>query len=241
MRLILILNALAVLIDLATAKVPRAKPAATTTTASSMPAASLTPAIPAASSVVIKSVSTSGSGCPAGSVSISISDERSVVTLGFDDFDTYIGPGTQTSDHSKACDVHLSLRFPKGYTFGVLDATYHGYAQLDPGVTGNLSSTYQLVDGSSFAALADSAATATSATLTGTSGNFRSGGEFTQDNSIAASKVTRSPCNRNVDLIVHTMVSLSSTNASASGSLTDDDATFKFTQQVNLGWAKCSS
>jgi len=35
---------------------------------------------------------TSGSGCPQGTVSTSISDDRSTVTFGFDAFQAYIGP-----------------------------------------------------------------------------------------------------------------------------------------------------
>jgi hypothetical protein len=206
--------------------------------ASSSATASTVSAIPPAAQVTIKSVSTSGSGCPAGSVSISISTDRTTVTLGFDDFDTYIGPGANTSDNNKSCDIHLSVRFPSGYTFGVLDATYHGYAQLDSGVTGNLSSSYQFVDGSSFTALAGVASPSTATTLQG-GASWRSGGEYTQDATIPDAKVVRSPCGKTVDLIVHTSVSLTSTNSSALGELTDDDATFSFTQVVSLGWTKC--
>lgn len=65
-----------------------------------------------------------------------------VITFGFDSFQTYIGPGTTQADRSKNCQIHLNLKYPGGFQFAVVESTYHGYAQLDAGVTGNFFSTY---------------------------------------------------------------------------------------------------
>lgn len=45
---------------------------------------------------------TSGSGCPQGTVSTSISDDRSTVTFGFDAFQAYIGPSKSFRPPSRA-------------------------------------------------------------------------------------------------------------------------------------------
>jgi hypothetical protein len=60
--------------------------------------------------IVIVSAQTSGSGCPQGTVSSSMSADRTIVTFGFDAFQTYIGPNTKPQDKSKNCQIHLSLR-----------------------------------------------------------------------------------------------------------------------------------
>ncbi len=115
---------------------------------------------PPADEITINRASTSGSGCPRRAVSCDISPDRTVVTLGFDEFQTYIGRGRNAGDREKDCDIHLSLRYPSGYTFAVVDATYHGFAQLDSGVTGSMSSTYSFQSG-------NTAPTTTNANLTG--------------------------------------------------------------------------
>lgn len=54
----------------------------------------------------------------------------------------YTGPGTTPSDKSKNCQLHLNLKYPGGFQFAVVESTYHGYAQLEEGVTGTFYSTY---------------------------------------------------------------------------------------------------
>lgn len=39
---------------------------------------------------------------------------------------------------------------------------------------------------------------------------------------------------------INNRIALTSTNTSASGQVTDDDATVAFTQQVHLSWQKCT-
>jgi hypothetical protein len=65
-----------------------------------------------------------------------------VITYGFDQFQTYIGPGLPASDKSKNCQLHLNLVYPGGFQYAVVDATYHGWARLDEGVTGSFITTY---------------------------------------------------------------------------------------------------
>jgi hypothetical protein len=65
-----------------------------------------------------------------------------VITYGFDQFQTYIGPGTTPADRSKNCQLHLNLKYPGGFQYAVVDATYHGWARLDDGVTGSFITTY---------------------------------------------------------------------------------------------------
>ena len=71
-----------------------------------------------------------------------LTSEFQVVTFGFDSFQTYIGPTAAQADKSKACAIHLNLQYPGGFQYAIVDATYHGYARLDAGVTGNFLSTY---------------------------------------------------------------------------------------------------
>src|SRR3569833_3436886 len=103
--------------------------------------------LPPADEITINRASTSGSGCPRRTVSCDISSDRTIVTLGFDEFQTFIGRGRAAADRDKNCEIHLNLHYPGGYTFAVVDATYHRFAQLDNGVNASLSSTYSFQTG----------------------------------------------------------------------------------------------
>jgi hypothetical protein len=182
--------------------------------------------------VTINSVRTSGSGCPRRAVSISISSDRTVVTLGFDEFATFIGRGRAAADRSKLCIIDLSLAYPGGYTFAVVEATYHGFAQLDAGVTGRFESEYSFPDN------ATAAATTTRSDLQG-GGAMADGQTYTKHDEIPSYQTVKSPCGGNVNMRVRTRVDLSASRDDAFGSIADEDATFAFTQQVHIGWEPC--
>jgi len=182
--------------------------------------------------ITITSASYSGNGCPQGSVSTSISTDATVVTFGFDSFQTYIGPGTDVSDHTKNCQLHLNLKYPSGFQFAVVDSTYHGYAQLDPKVTGTFYSTYYFSQDAS-------ATTTTETTITG-GGLWEAGQVYTKADSVPTASYIYSPCGANGILNVNNRIALTSTNSSQSGEVTDDDATVAFTQQIHLSWVSCS-
>ncbi|KAM7188392.1 protein of unknown function (DUF4360) domain containing protein [Naviculisporaceae sp. PSN 640] len=181
--------------------------------------------------IQIQSVSFSGNGCPQGSVSTSISPDKTVITFGFDRFQTYIGPGISPSEKTKNCQLHLNLKYPGGFQFSVVESTYHGYAQLDKGVTGTFYSTYYFSQ--------DASATTTTQTSIAGGGIWANGQVYTKADKIPTASYIYSPCGASGILNVNNRIALTSTNATASGTLTDDDATVSFTQQVNLNWRTC--
>lgn len=128
---------------------------------------------PDPSQITIAQTSFSGNGCPQGTVSTSYSTDKTLVTFGFDSFQTYIGPGTAVADHSKNCQLHLTLNYPGGFQYSLVDSTYHGYVQMDTGVTGTFYSTYYFSQDAS-------ATTTTKAVLTG-GGQVAAGQVYTKE------------------------------------------------------------
>lgn len=181
--------------------------------------------------IQINSVSFSGNGCPQGSVSTSISPDKTVITFGFDRFQTYIGPGVSPAEKTKNCQLHLNLKYPGGFQFSVVESTYHGYAQLDKGVTGTFYSTYYFSQ--------DASATTTTQTSISGGGIWAQGQVYTKADKIPTASYIYSPCGASGILNVNNRIALTSTNSSASGTVSDDDATVAFTQQVNLNWRTC--
>jgi hypothetical protein len=187
--------------------------------------------LPDPGDITIISASTSGNGCPSGTVSTDISPDRTVVTFGFDSFQTYIGPGTNPPDRTKNCQIHLNLKYPGGFTFSVVESTYHGYALLEEGITGAFYSTYYFSQ--------DAAKTTTTQTSITGGGAWAMGQVYTKNDKIPTTSLIWAPCGATGILNINNRIGLSSTNSSAFGMITDDDATVAFTQQLHLTWAKC--
>lgn len=155
------------------------------------------------------------------------------MTFGFDQFQTYIGPGVSPTLKSKNCQLHLTLKYPSGFQFAVLDSTYHGYAQLEPGVTGTFYSTYYFSQ--------DAQATTTTQTSIQGGGVWAGGQVYTKNDKIPTASYIWSPCGANGILNINNRIALTSTNSTASGEVTNDDATIGLGQQLNvkLNWRQC--
>lgn len=206
------------------------------------------------SQITINKVSTSGSGCPKRAVSINISNDRTVVTLGFDEFQIGIGRGFSGADSQKNCEIHLNLHYPPGYSYAVAETTYHGYAQLDDGVQGSFKSEYIFADeqgkdlvsdllggllGGLTGTVNNALGIVTDAIIPG-GGIYADGDTFQLTDTTPIEKRVTSPCDgQDADLLIRTTISLSARNSSAEGSLMDEDATFALTQQVHVVWEKC--
>jgi hypothetical protein len=174
----------------------------------------------------------SGNGCPQGSVSTSTSPDKTIITYGFDQFQTYIGPGIVASEHSKNCQLHLSLKYPGGFQYSVVAATYHGFARLDKGVTGTFLTSY-------FFSQDASKTSTTRMTATG-GGGLELGQVYTKQDTIETTATIWSPCGTTGLLNMNNRLSLTTTNTSASGELSNDDATVAFTQQLHVAWRACT-
>ncbi|CAI6340904.1 unnamed protein product [Periconia digitata] len=204
-----------------------------------LPALALANPVPAAQSaaidpslITILDHSYSGNGCPQGSVSNSSSTDKTVITFGFDQFQTYYGPGTQQKDWSKACQLHLNLKYPGGFQYAVVEATYHGWARLDKGVTGTFLTTYFFSQ--------NAAATSTTRMTAQGGGKLAEGEVYTKNDKVETTAVVWSPCGTNGLLNINNRISLTSSNTSAYGELSNDDATVAFTQQVHVAWQPCT-
>ncbi|PKS05898.1 hypothetical protein jhhlp_007729 [Lomentospora prolificans] len=197
---------------------------------------------PNADQIQIISVTTSGRGCPAGSVATVISSDRTVVTLGYDDFRAYIGPNPRgrrrgsggrasREEESSTCSIRLKLHYPGGHTVSVVETTFHGFAVLDPGVTGTFESRYGFGNGAQSSLV--------TSTIEGDGGTAMDGEQYTATGSIPDDRRVYAPCGEEVDLVIQTSINLRSRNATGSGSLNDDDATIALKQQVNLAFEPC--
>jgi hypothetical protein len=63
---------------------------------------------------------------------------------------------------------------------------------------------------------------------------------YTKQDKVETTATIWSPCGTTGILNVNNRISLTSTNSSAAGELSDDDATVAFTQQLHVAWRPCT-
>jgi len=186
---------------------------------------------PPVDQITIESASYSGNGCPQGTVSTTMSPDKTLITFGFDSFQTFIGPTVAASEKTKQCQLHLSLKYPGGFQYAVTDAVYHGYARLDASVTGNFLSTYY------FSQSASQTCT-TKSSISGAA--WLAGDVYTKHDQVETTATIWSPCGATGLLNVNNRIALVSTTTSGTGEVSNDDATVAFTQQAHVSWRQCT-
>jgi len=178
-----------------------------------------------ASPAEIISSSVSGNGCPQGTFTSSISIDGQTLTYGFDDYSVSVGQGAPPDSREKTCDVTIRIRFPQGCTNARISSTYHGFAQLEQGVTGTFASQYNLSPGQILSGGNPPPATVSSAGFGG------AGNVYTKADSAAARVNVVNQSQNVVTYIARTRVFTQSANGVAFGSLSVDDATINISQQ----------
>ena len=97
---------------------------------------------PSGHEVEITAVTYGGTGCPDKTVQGLLSDDRTTITLSFDQYTVQSGPSIPATERRKFCQLQLKLKYPSGFQYSIFGADYRGYASLEKGVTGTAQSTY---------------------------------------------------------------------------------------------------
>jgi hypothetical protein len=63
---------------------------------------------------------------------------------------------------------------------------------------------------------------------------------YTKQDQIPTTSVVWSPCGQTGILNVNNRIALTSSNSTAAGQISDDDATVAFTQQLHVSWQPCT-
>ncbi|WP_437840617.1 DUF4360 domain-containing protein [Sorangium sp. So ce1153] len=90
----------------------------------------------------IEAFTYAGSGCPVGSAAGVISPDQKALTIIFDQFEAQAGPGAARGANRSFCQLAVDLRFEPGWQVAVFDATYRGFADLEPSVQGLHETSY---------------------------------------------------------------------------------------------------
>lgn len=80
-----------------------------------------------------------GTGCSTGTVAPVFADDRSSLTLIFNDMIADIGPGVPRQRSRRHCNVDVAMKVPAGWTFEVAEVNWRGLVDVDKGVRGVLA------------------------------------------------------------------------------------------------------
>ncbi len=93
--------------------------------------AALAMALPAsADTIFLGAPGYGGSGCPAGSVSVTLSPDQKALSLLFDEYTVDAGGATGRSFDRKSCNVAIPVHVPQGRSVSILTVDYRGYNHL---------------------------------------------------------------------------------------------------------------
>lgn len=85
-----------------------------------------------------------GTGCPAGSVSATLSPDAKTLSLIFDTYVAEAGGATRKRMDRKNCQIALPIHVPQGYSFSILELDYRGYNSLPLGAYSQFNVEYYL-------------------------------------------------------------------------------------------------
>jgi hypothetical protein len=86
--------------------------------------------------ITIDVVTVNGSGCPAGTAAVAVSPDNKAFTVTYSDFLAQVGVGASATDFRKNCQLNLRVNVPQGFSYGIVQADYRGFASLEAGATG---------------------------------------------------------------------------------------------------------
>lgn len=92
--------------------------------------------------VTIAVQTVNGSGCPAGTTTVTAQSDNTGFKISYTDFIARAGGGAATTDFRKNCQVNLLVSIPQGFTFAIARADYYGRARLADGASALVRSNY---------------------------------------------------------------------------------------------------
>lgn len=83
-----------------------------------------------------------GTGCPAGTVSVTLSPDAKSLSLLFDQYQVAVGGDSGKSFDRKSCNIAIPVHVPQGMSVSILKIDYRGFNFLPRGATSQFNVEY---------------------------------------------------------------------------------------------------
>jgi hypothetical protein len=97
---------------------------------------------PPTGQITIDVITVNGSGCRQGTAAIAVSPDNKAFTVTYSDYLAQVGPQAKPTDFRKNCQLNLKVNVPGGFTYGIAQADYRGFASLEKGAKGTAKASY---------------------------------------------------------------------------------------------------
>ncbi|WUH99760.1 DUF4360 domain-containing protein [Spirillospora sp. NBC_00431] len=98
--------------------------------------------VPGPAGVTIEIATVNGSGCPAGTAAVAVSDDKEAFTVTYSDYLVQAGGSSAPTDFRKNCQISMKVHVPQGFTYAISSTDYRGFAALADGATGVQKASY---------------------------------------------------------------------------------------------------
>jgi hypothetical protein len=167
-----------------------------------------------------------GSGCPAGTASVTLSPAEDAISILFDAFAASAGGESNKRVDRKSCNLSIPVTIPQGYSVAVIQTDYRGFNYVPgSGAYTRLNTEYFWagIRGPMFSKL-----------FVGPQNK-----DFTTSNGIIAESLVWTPCGASVNLRVNTSVMAQTNNRMDQTDIMVDSADITAGLVYHLQWRRC--
>lgn len=183
-------------------------------------------AAPPPGKIKVDVVTVNGSGCPAGTAAVAVADDNTAFTVTYSQYTAQAGSGSSPTDFRKNCQLSLRVHYPQGFTFGIAQADYRGFAHLPKGAKGTQRANYYFMG------------TSPTGVSTHTISSPRSDNwQFTDKTDVAS--IVFAPCGETRNLNVNTELRVSSNGQNQPAFVTMDSTDGGVSTKYHFSWKNC--
>jgi hypothetical protein len=166
-----------------------------------------------------------GTGCPAGTASVSVSPDNLSLSILFDQYVVEAG-GSKSFDR-KNCNIAIPVKVPQGYSVSVFAIDYRGFIGLPAGGRAQLAVNYFLAG--------DGAGIRTQKTFTGPVSS-----DYVKSDSLGLQAIVWSGCGASTNLRANTTMLVQSNSRRQQAMATVDSADVQAGLIYHLQWRRCN-
>ena len=176
--------------------------------------------------ITVDVVTVNGSGCPAGTAAVAVSDDNTAFTVTYSDYTAQAGAGSTPTQFRKNCQLNLRVHYPQGFTYGIAKADYRGFAHLPRGSKGVQQASYYFSGSSSTGKITHNIASPTS-------NNW----QFTDSTDVA--EIVFAPCGMVRHLNVNTELRVTANSSNQSAFVSMDSTDGSVNTRYQFAWKRC--
>lgn len=165
-----------------------------------------------------------GTGCPAGSASVTLSPDQSALSILFDSYVAEAGNGRPVD--RKSCNISVPVFVPQGYSVAVFQVDYRGFNSIPRGARSVFNAEYFW-------------AGARGPRVSRTFAGPINGEVYTVSDALIASAMVWTPCGASVNLRVNTSMMAQTNSLQEQTMATVDSADISSGLIYHLQWRRC--